>query len=85
MEEISSTVTRRYMQLAACFAFIGRVTFGLPALSAYSVNLNVYDRLHKFGFAPGFNIRWVYGTLSMELLADYHHQSIMKLSVRWCV
>ena len=25
------------------------------------------------------------GTLSTELLTDYHHNSIIKLSVRWCV
>ena len=26
-----------------------------------------------------------YGTISTELLTDYHHNSIIKLSVRWCV
>ena len=26
-----------------------------------------------------------YGTLSTELLTDYYHTSIIKLSVRWCV
>ena len=26
-----------------------------------------------------------YGNLSTELLTDYHHNSIIKLSVRWCL
>ena len=26
-----------------------------------------------------------YGTLSNELLTDYPHNSIIKLSIRWCV
>ena len=30
---------------------------------------------------PGFKPQW-YGTLSIELLTDYHHNSIIKLNVR---
>ena len=35
---------------------------------------------HVQGSRPGG-----YGTLSNKLLTDYHHTSITKLSVRWCV
>ena len=35
---------------------------------------------HTTGSRPGG-----YGALSTKLLTDYHHNSIVKLSIRWCV
>ena len=34
--------------------------------------------------APGSRLGW-HGILSTDLLTDYHHNSIVKLSLRWCV
>ena len=48
--------------------------------SSYGPADSVMDSPQVSGSRPG-----AYGTLSTELLTDYHHINIKKLSVRWCV